>query len=780
MVYTFQDQQDPLSGVSTPQGSPHSHLEGCIPFLLPLRSVVRQGKLPSPRQILGSLGCPLADAQPPGWADGVLAEGRALLLIDGLDEVPEEQRSLALAWLRDLVAAYPRSSYVLTTRPSAVAEGWLTGDGFSELTVRPMSAKDVAVFITRWHVAAASGSSTPEEYARLSALEASLKDTVRSERDLARLTTTPLLCALVCALHRDRGGHLPNGRMELYEAALSMLMVRRDRERDIAAPEGIVLTERQNVQLLQKLAYWLIRNGQSEMDHETAVGIIEDALPAMPHVSSQSDAEGVLRHLLARSGLLRAPAADTIDFVHRTFQDYLGAKAAVEARDLPLLVRHAHEAQWEDVLQMSVAHARPDERVSLLRRLIARGDRAPKQRARLHLLAMACLDHAIEIDPAVRHEVERRAAAFMPPRSPKEAGELATIGPVILGLLPEPDALQNDELTAVILTAALIGGDSALTVLKKFRNIEPAMWQLAEIWKNFDAQQYAREILSHLPATAPLIVQSADHLREVSNLRSSYVTLQGDFGAEDIEASLGHLNLSFLTLESNQNINSLEFIRSQPDLIYFRLSSCLKVSSFDPIAGLSKLTSLHLDHSEFMDLSVLGKLSTLSRFHFDLPMRGDLGRLPLTPKVTDLSLGVVTCATLTLEGITRWRHLARLTLFGGIAGASEVAKMPNLGELTLLNPDAVSLLQDLRRMPQVHQLSLGPIQGDGEVVHVRRIFPNLQRLRLWSAGPNTTVDIGPLRDMESLVVTIDGDCTVVGAEDFPAGNIIRIPRPRDH
>lgn len=80
----------------------------------------------------------------------------------------------------------------------------------------------------------------------------------------------------------------------------------------------------------------------------------------------------ILTHLIARSGLLRQPTAD---FVHRTFQDYLGARAAIEASDRPLLVNHAHDTQWEDVIRMAVAHARPTECATLLNGLIERGDR---------------------------------------------------------------------------------------------------------------------------------------------------------------------------------------------------------------------------------------------------------------------------------------------------------------------------------------------------------------------------------------------------------------------
>ncbi|MCE0447639.1 hypothetical protein LT493_36885 [Streptomyces tricolor] len=41
---------------------------------------------------------------------------------------------------------------------------------------------------------------------------------------MARLATNPLMCGLICALHRERRGYLPTGRKELYDAALTMLL----------------------------------------------------------------------------------------------------------------------------------------------------------------------------------------------------------------------------------------------------------------------------------------------------------------------------------------------------------------------------------------------------------------------------------------------------------------------------------------------------------------------------------------------------------------------------
>lgn len=191
-----------------------------------------------------------------------------MTLIDGVDEVPREQRQSTRAWLEGLLTAYKDMRVVVTTRPSAVPEGWLSRQGFTELTVQPMNTADTRVFMRRWHAAARQNAVSDEERTHLHRLETDLQSTVRSDRDLSQLSTTPLMCALICALHRSRRGHLPYGRMELYSAALSMFLVRRDHERDIRVPEGIQLTEQQSARLLQRLAYWLIRNQQTEMHRE--------------------------------------------------------------------------------------------------------------------------------------------------------------------------------------------------------------------------------------------------------------------------------------------------------------------------------------------------------------------------------------------------------------------------------------------------------------------------------------------------------------------------------
>nr|WP_238420601.1 NACHT domain-containing protein [Streptomyces taklimakanensis] len=461
-------------------------IAGRIPFVLPLRSFATSG-LPTPDRFLAAVRCPIAGAQPPGWADRVLSDGRGLLLVDGVDEIPEREREETRRWLYDLLGAYPDNLWLVTSRPSAVRDAWLAPEGFGELTLAPMDRDDVAAFVTRWHAAADADPASSR----------SLLAGLRTRSDLGRLATNPLMCGLLCALHQERRGFLPQGRRDLYEAALSMLLERRDVERGVHREGGLRLSKEPQVTLLQKLAYWMVRNGRAQMDRVDALAVLADALPMMAYI--EAPPEEVLRYLLERSGLLREPTAGRIDFVHRTFQDYLAAKALVEARDFPWLVDNAHHDQFEDVVRMAVAHARPDERARILEGLLVAGD--GERALRSVLLSLACLEHATELDPAVRERVRSATAAMLPPTNHPWAVRLASLGgPLVLELLPGPEGLRDEVAEAVVVTATRIGTDAAIPLLTRYRD-HPSLdvrRQLAWAWHRFDRDAYAEEIIAHL------------------------------------------------------------------------------------------------------------------------------------------------------------------------------------------------------------------------------------------------------------------------------------------
>ncbi|MFI8995916.1 NACHT domain-containing protein [Streptomyces sp. NPDC053542] len=734
------------------------HLYGRIPFVLPLRTLQRAGAdLPTPDRFLAAVGCPVSGAQPDGWAHRVLTSGRGLVLVDGLDEIPERERDRTRRWLRDLLDAFPHNLWMVTSRPSAVREDWLAADGFTELTLAPMSRDGVALFIGRWHAAARAEAPADEE--RLAAYEQSLLHAVRTKADLARLATNPLMCGLICALHRDRRGYLPHGRKELYDAALTMLLSRRDRERDMNGPDGIELSDEPQIQLLQRLAYWLIRNGRTELGREHAERIIADALPAVPAAAAQGDAPAVFRHLLLRSGLLREPAPGAVDFVHRTFQDYLGARAAVEEWDIGLLIAHAHDSQWEDVIRMAVAHGRPRERAEILRELLARADAADGTdagavRTRLRLLALACLEHASELDPAVRTAVEEGAAELLPPRSAEEARELAAAGPLVLELLPGPEGLSEEEAVAVTVAASNVESERALPVLARFRD-HPALRvrsQLIWAWHRFDAERYAEEVVRHLDAEQLMFsVHSDEQLRILRGLGGpERIDARGEVSQEALARYAGEVGPEILRIES-KNITDLDFLRGARDLTWLTLYAA-PVTDLSPLAG-PPLDLLGLHHlPRVRDLRPLAALTGLTTLLVHLPdVDWSPDDLPKDAPLQSLRLGGT--ASRDWSGplaVRAWPGLRQLLLDSracprDAAGWEAIATLDSLSSLSV-DADCLAHCPAGLTFPGLATLRLFSPTGERpDLAAVTRHFPGLQDLYLAVPGnPLTRIGLTPL------------------------------------
>ncbi|MER5597101.1 NACHT domain-containing protein [Streptomyces sp. NPDC002265] len=708
----------------------HGPRPGRVPFVLPLRTLIRSmDGLPTPEEFLTAVRCPLS--APAGWAERVLTMQRGLLLVDGVDEIPQRDRSRTREWIHELVRAFPGNQWLVTSRLSAVRDNWLAEDGFRDLTLSPMSHANVRTFIRRWHAAAAA-----PEY------EESLLTAVRAKKDLGSLATNPLMCGLMCALHRDRKGFLPLSRKALYDAALTMLLARRDRERDMGLPDGIELDVEPKIQLLQRLAYWLIRNGRNEMDHVTATNVVAQGLPHVPAAQAQGDAGQIFKHLLLRSGLLREPVQEAVDFIHRTFQDYLGARAAVEAWDIGLLVSNAADSQWEDVIRMAVAHARPKERAELLDELIKQGDRAEGHaaRARIHLLAMAALEHATEIAPEVRTRVESRASALISPASLDEAHALAEAGSLALELLPPSDGLTDEEARNVVAAAALIGTDAALPVLSRFRGSRDAAVceQLVQAWAEFDPHRYAEEVIAHVQEDVVFTVTSEPQIRALGELGPrERVQISCRCHPELLTDVLDPSCLTWLSLRDNPALRSLDFLQPYRRLTTLSLEDCPSVTDLTPleVVGLDRLYLCDLpglyDASGLNHLNTLRHLTVASR----LPGSELTESLPTDAGLLALSLQGDATRRTGLLGISAWPTLTALSLSIGPGditreGWDEVARLPELSELTL-HESTLCAVDEARALPSVRSLRLvgEPSKEDRDLIK-QVLFPNLDAITL--------------------------------------------------
>ncbi|MFF0744115.1 NACHT domain-containing protein [Streptomyces sp. NPDC004111] len=429
-----------------------SALNGLVPYVVPLRTLRAQGRsFPTPAQ-LPTASRLMIDQAPDGWVGRVLKAGRALILVDGLDEVSQDDREDAHTWLADLLARYPDNRCIVTSRPLAVDQGWLASEDFEELRLLPMRNNDIQSFVSAWHRAARLGTDTQEE---LDGLERDLAHQFRQNPALRDLARTPLLCAVICAVHRARQGFLPETRWALYQSALHMLLGNRDRRRRIGCPEGIDMTIEEHTQLLQRIAVWQVRGGQTEFTRLQAVRQLQPALAGMERVRAQGDSNAILTHLVNRTGLLQERTDDFFQFTHRTFQDFLAAKEFIEGDHLPELLKHAGNPQWEDVVLLSAGHCNRRELQHLVTGLLALDVTRP-------ILTALCAQHATWLDETVARHVRNLVRTVVPPVSVEHAAQLARLGPYVVPLLPPPDGLSSQQAFYTARMLGRIGGREAL------------------------------------------------------------------------------------------------------------------------------------------------------------------------------------------------------------------------------------------------------------------------------------------------------------------------------
>lgn len=680
-----------------------------MPFLVQLRRF-HPSELPGPEDFPKTVAAAVADEMPEGWVHRQLRNGTAVLLVDGVDEIEHGRRNEVRDWLQGLVSAFPRARMVVSGRPFAVTDSWLAELGFANFDLLPLSFRGIRDFLRAWHEAA-RGEYPIDDRRReyLDACETGLTEQLSARTELRTIAGTPLLCGLLCALYEDRNMYLPRDRKGLYDAALDLLLVKWDEHRHVDDMAGWPrLGKEGQITLLQRFAYWMVRHDRLVVYREEAVARFEHAMRGLR--ASGLEPEMVLQRTLERTGLLREPHPDEVQFVHRIFRDYLAAKEAVEAGDLDLLVEHAHLDSWYDVLVNAVAHARPKERDPMLTKLLS-GNRAarhnPRLRDRLRLVAAACLEQAEVLGTnEIREKVRQAAAKLIPPRSFEDADLLAKAGPLVLELLPGANEVSAELAPYVIRTAAMIGGEGMWDKLAGFVPAGEAMVidELLRAWRKAeDPEQYARTVLADLDFGAMrLEVRGSQRVRCLPYMtKLTNVICYGSFGSLAPVAAMPRLR----QLELVQN----DSLRDLRPLLRCRSLRCLIIKGGVFLVDLSPLAETTIEELGLYwtpaDLHTL-RAPRLRVLHIsDRRIADGLHKLPEDLPIRQLYLYNHPDSR-SLLGVHRWQHLQHVYL-RGTPRPDEIralTQLPDLQQLTIAEPKPGTDLTPLAALTHLTRL----------------------------------------------------------------------------
>ncbi|WIM94704.1 NACHT domain-containing protein [Actinoplanes oblitus] len=776
-----------------------SDWNGRVPFLIKLRSW--PDALPAPEQFLTGVADPVAGAKPGHWVTEQFRDGRALLLVDGVDELPVERRAPVRGWLRDLLTAYPDILVVVTSRPPAAPVRWLEAEGFEPLTLDRLSPADVRALIDQWHQAARTSPSLPCPPSELPRYEQALLTQLAANRHLSRLAGNPLMAAMLCALNLDRQTNLPPDRMGIYQAAVDMLLHKRDQDRGVttALPD---MTVPESLQLLQDLAWRISLNNRSELSRAEAEAYVSRRLAGMHRITASAGT--VLEYLVERSGVLREPAAERIDFVHRTVQEYLAAREAAEQAMAGLLVGQAHLDGWREIIIMATGLANRPMRTEIIDGLLHRAAAESRHRRALILLATSCLEALPALPPELLAEVERRLAGLLPPRSLPESRSLQPVGePLLRRLEGNPARLSEAQAAATIATAALINGPRAIEILGRFTHDARRRVQLELIksWKYFEPYEYAERVLADAPlddgeagVTEPSLLAATHHLRHLTGLQAVFDTRC------DLDACppLPHLKWLHLRLGWDGRLNALDRhpalenllitsdarrptaaeIRSLVRLPRLRVLTLYAPGSVDAealttIAEMSWLQYLNLSLREVRDLSTLAALTDLRGIYFEGGRVDSLAGLRNCP-ITTLGFGAMDRRPTVPDGDwgAAFPHLEHVNFWNGDPpDLGFAATVPTMQSLRVTNADSptVRSLRSPRSLTQLmvefdeHSPDLGPLLRHRQ----------MSSLALHSPG---SLDLSPLVDWEGgpLRVIVRRGQQISGRDLLPA--TIRVSR----
>ncbi|MEI1372948.1 NACHT domain-containing protein [Nostoc sp. UHCC 0926] len=779
-----------------------------IPFFIRLRSLVDKD-FPTPEEFPKLIARNIADTMPKGWAHQCLEAGYALVLIDGVDELPRNQRQDFFNALADLVADFPYARYVVTSRPAGLKDGqgekwqdwetWTEQAEFLNLSLQSMSSTDIEQFITQWHEALIAACRPEDQEINLQNRATDLKRLLRQRPELRRLATTPLLCAMICALYRDRGENLPTERIKLYQECIDMLLNSRDRGRkiklDLDESYPGDLSDSQKMALIQSFAYWMMENNYSDVEIDRVDAHFTRRLPGMT-LPKEVTGKQIRALFVERVALLREPAVGKIDFAHRTFQEFLAAQAALNEDSVNVLLQHAHNDQWREAIIVAAGLGRPRERKELLERLLQMGNEMPDKRHYLHLLAVACLETTIEVDPQIRAEVLKQAEALLPPKDDDEVIMVARAGDAITPLLaPKPNYSQR-ETTLCIQALAKIGSSAAMEILADYaKNTRYDLSrELGRAWDAFDRDAYAYKVLSHTKKVyLPTLIswEEFEHLKHINELTIEKLSLK------DLSPLQKITNLTKLEIWETDEIYDLSPLVKVTNLVNLLIFNRNKAIDWRFLKTMTQLNTLH-----FMGtgISTLGLLANLTNLENLIIMTKDdirdFSPLANLSKLTSLSIGTLIFeregALKTPEQIcviNSWKKLSSLTSLKlsrtKLKDISPLASLSNLTNLILDNNE-INDLSPLANLPNLVSLTIAEA-GITDISPLIQCY-NLRKLSLGQVSlfksrsfsfKTPVSDLSPLANLPNLTELVIGNTDITDLSPLEGLPNLKIEIVRD-
>lgn len=290
----------------------------------------------------------------------LLRKGKALILLDGLDEVRKEDNDRVVREIRQFTDRFHKNYYVMTCR---IAAREYTFEKFTEVEVADFDDKQIRTFTHNWF--------KPKNQHKK---EKIFIRKLTQNPPIKELATNPLLLTLLCLVFEETAD-FPSNRAELYQEGLNVLLKKWDAQRNIERYQAYKnLSIHRKEDLLSQLALTTFERKEYFFKQKDAERYIHEYIFNLPDASNdeqklQLDSEAILRSIEAQHGLLIERSRHIYSFSHLTFHEYFTARKVTSNRDgLESLANHCFEKNWREVFLLSVSMLQnADELIQLMK-----------------------------------------------------------------------------------------------------------------------------------------------------------------------------------------------------------------------------------------------------------------------------------------------------------------------------------------------------------------------------------------------------------------------------
>lgn len=266
----------------------------------------------------------------------VLNQGKALVLLDGLDEVTGETGKQITKEIKRFARVYPQVLVVVTCRTQSQESRF---ERFDYVEVADFNSEQVRAFAAHWFGAVCGNGG--ENKARYF-LEQLFREENKSIRELA---ITPILLSLTCAVFQEKEKFYSK-RSKLYEEGLELLLVQWEKSREVGRDQ--VYRDLSVERKLELLSYVAVKKFEQEQyvlfEQEELEGYIGEFLGI-----KRRESQGVLKAIASQYGLLIERSHKVWSFSHLTFQEYLVAKWFCDRDNCNALVAQVTKIYWREV-----------------------------------------------------------------------------------------------------------------------------------------------------------------------------------------------------------------------------------------------------------------------------------------------------------------------------------------------------------------------------------------------------------------------------------------------